>query len=59
MATELKVRVKLAARCLVDGVIREKDEIVELPELIADSFGEVQGKKQAANSGQQSEKAES
>ena len=35
----LKVRVKLNARCLVDRVKREKDEIVEVPEAIADSFG--------------------
>lgn len=44
MAEESKVQVKLAARCLVDGKIREAGEIVELPEVIAKDFGQVQSK---------------
>lgn len=39
--TEIKVRVKLAADCLVDGVIREAGEIVELPQEVASDFGTI------------------
>ncbi len=47
MADVKKVNVKLAARCLVDGQIREAEEIVELPEKADDGgdyakcFGEI------------------
>jgi len=47
MADVKKVNVKLAARCLVDGQIREAGDIVELPELADDGkplaavFGEI------------------
>ena len=47
MADVKKVNVKLAARCLVDGQIREADEVVQLPELADDGkplaavFGEI------------------
>ena len=41
MASEIKLRVKLAAACLIDGVLREAGEIVELPESIARDFGEI------------------
>lgn len=35
----LKVRVKLHARCLVDKLVREAGEIVEIHNGIADAFG--------------------
>ena len=37
-----KVKVKLAARCLVDGAKREKGEVVEIDEEIAQYFGTVE-----------------
>lgn len=39
MPREPKVRVKLAAKCLVNGVKREAGEIVEIEESIAEFFG--------------------
>lgn len=48
MAEKKLVQVKLHARCLVDGQVREGGEVVELPELADDgkpfavSFGEIQ-----------------
>ena len=39
-----KVKVKLAARCIVDRQTCEAGDIVEIDEAIAESFGEVQGK---------------
>ena len=47
MAKELNVRVELAARCLINGCIRESGEVVELPEAVAKSFGKVLTGKQA------------
>lgn len=42
MANEDKpVFVELAARCHVDGAIREAGEIVMLPKSIAESFGKI------------------
>lgn len=47
MAAIKMVNVKLAARCLVNDQVREKDEIVDLPELtemgepFAVCFGEI------------------
>lgn len=47
MAEQNLVKVKLAARCYVDGFPTEKDTIVELPEFADDgkpfaaSFGEI------------------
>jgi hypothetical protein len=37
--TPKMVNVKLAARCLVNGQIREADEIVDLPEMGVDANG--------------------
>lgn len=42
---EKKVHVRLYARCLVDGEIREKGTVVEVEESIADIFGERLDKK--------------
>lgn len=39
--TELKRRVKLTTRCLVGGIICEPGEIVELPDTIAQDFGQI------------------
>lgn len=38
---EKKVFVKLHAKCLVDSQVREAGEVVEVAEVIAESFGEI------------------
>jgi hypothetical protein len=54
MAEQNTVKVKLAARCHVDGEIKEAGAIVELPELADDGrpfaacFGEIQKGEPAA-----------
>jgi hypothetical protein len=42
MSETKKVRVKLAARCLVDGVECEAGDVVLMDSAIAKEFGEVQ-----------------
>jgi hypothetical protein len=46
-----KVRVKLAARCLVDGQVRDAGEIVEVDEIHAKDFGTPMSAKEAASTG--------
>jgi hypothetical protein len=45
MANEVEVietlPVKLANRCLVDGQVREKDEVVYIDKAIAECFGKI------------------
>ena len=50
-----KVRVKLAARCLVDGQVRDAGEIVEVDEIHAKDFGTPVSAKEASTVGKPEE----